>query len=97
MRKVLSYDEIKIKQGLVFDIGSDIMIGFVHTEDVNSKLKSFKSIIEKQNRKQRSEREDIADHILMIYIRGIIVKLEYPLVQFPTTSIIHVIIFSLLD
>jgi hypothetical protein len=28
---VLSFDEMKIKEGFVFDVGSDKIVGFVHT------------------------------------------------------------------
>jgi hypothetical protein len=78
---VLSFDEMKIKEGLVFDRESNQIIGYVDTGDINSKLKSFEASINKG-----SGKEDVATHMLALCIRGIFKKLEYPIAQFPTTS-----------
>lgn len=59
-----------------------LIVGFVDTGDINSRLKSFEAHF-----MGRDELEmEIATQMLAVCIRGIFMKLEYPLGQYPTTS-----------
>lgn len=78
---VLGFDEMKIREGLVFDNATGNIIGYVDTGDINKKLKSF----EEQLKGEESDQE-IATHMLTVCVRGIFFKLDYPLGQFSTTS-----------
>jgi hypothetical protein len=79
---VLVFDEMKIHEGLVFDNQTELIIGFVDTGDLNKKFKSFEAHLQKEE-----VDEQVATHILAVCVRGIFMKLEYPLGHFPTKGI----------
>ena len=78
---VLVFDEMTIRESLVFDNSSGNVIRFVDVGDMNNKLKCFES-----NVKSQIFKKEVATHMLMMYVRGVFVKMEYPLAQFPTTG-----------
>ena len=75
----LVFDEMKIQEGLVFDKENGSIVGFVDTGDMNAKLKSF----EAQVTSKEVQEKEVATHMLALYVRGIFLKLEYPIAQFP--------------
>ena len=78
---VLAFDEMKIREDLVFSSSGEI-IGFVDVEDMNNKLKKLEA---------SCETELVADHMLALMVRGIFIKLDYEFAQFPTrgTHAVH--------
>ncbi len=61
-------------------IGS--LIGFTNIGDVNSHLAAFERSL------QGEEAEDqLADHMLVLMVRGLFTTLEFPYVQFPCTNL----------
>ena len=74
----LILDEMKIKEGLVYNKYSGEMIGFMNLGDVNNELLKLK---------RGEELPQIADHILVIMVRGIFVKLEFPYAHFSTRGV----------
>ena len=80
----LIFDEMKIQESLVFEKESGNIIGFINTGDMNSKLKSFEAQI-----KDKAQENEVATHMLALCVRGIFLKLEYPLAQFPTAGILE--------
>lgn len=94
---VLAFDEMKIKEGLVFDVDKGNIIGFVDTGilisygymyelitgDLNTRLKSFEDHVMDVAHKE----DEVATHMLAVCVRGIFMKLDYPIGQFPTTGI----------
>ena len=78
---MIGFDEMKIREGLVFDNVTGNIIGYVETGDMNSMLSSFESRM-----KGEQEIQEIATHMLVVCVRGIFMKLDYPLGQFATTS-----------
>ena len=73
---------MKIREGLVFDKDTGNIIGFVNTGDMNELLRSF----EVELKGQKEPKRDVATHMLAVCVRGIFMKLDYPLGQFSTTS-----------
>ena len=63
---VLGFDEMKIREGLVFDNANGNIVGYVDTGHINKKLKSF----EEQLKGAESDQE-IATHMLTVCVRGI--------------------------
>uniref|UniRef100_A0A1X7TG45 Uncharacterized protein n=1 Tax=Amphimedon queenslandica TaxID=400682 RepID=A0A1X7TG45_AMPQE len=80
---VLAFDEMKIREGLVFDNVTGNMIGYVDTGNMNNMLKSFEASVKGED----EPKQDVATHMLAVCVRGIFVKLDYPLGQFATTTI----------
>ena len=78
---VLVFDEMKIQESLVFDSKSGNIIGYVDVGDMNMQLKNFEANLE-----EKAQEKEVATHMLMLYVRGIFTKMEYPLAQFPTTG-----------
>ena len=74
----LILDEMKIKEGLVDNKYSGEMIGFMNLGDVNNELLKLE---------RGEELHQIADHILVIMVRGIFVKLEFPYAHFSTRGV----------
>jgi hypothetical protein len=74
-----SFDEMKIQEGLVFDNNTGNMIGFVDTRWMNTMLTEVEASM-----KGESVTKNVATHMLAVCIRGIFMKLEYPLGQFAT-------------
>jgi hypothetical protein len=79
---MLAFDEMKVKEGLVFDHTTGSVIGYADTGDMNSMLKSFEAEITGKLMKR-----DIATHMLAVCVRGIFINLDYPLGQFSTTAV----------
>uniref|UniRef100_A0A1X7TZ77 Uncharacterized protein n=2 Tax=Amphimedon queenslandica TaxID=400682 RepID=A0A1X7TZ77_AMPQE len=80
----LIFDEMKIREGLVFDSTEGNIIGYTDTGDINEKLKKFKA---KLLGDVKAESEVVATHMLAICVQGIFFNLNYPIGQFSTTTI----------
>ena len=74
---------MKIREGLVFKSDGSTIIGFVAVSDMDNLLKALEASINND----KSE-EIIADHMLTNMVRGIFIKLSFPLASFPTRGII---------
>jgi hypothetical protein len=85
---VLVIDEMKVQEGLVFSGDEGVIIGYVDTGEMNSKFRSYE--LDAKSGKELDI--EVATHMLVVYARGVFLKLEYPLAQFPTTSTIIILI-----
>lgn len=74
---MLIFDEMKVREGLVFDISTGNIIGYTDTGNI----KKFEAQLN-----GKSESHDVATHMLAVCIRGIFINLDYPLGQFSTTG-----------
>ena len=78
---VLTFDEMKIKEGLVYNKYTDNLVGFTSLDDVSSHLINF----ECQCKAERaSERPSLATHMLVLLI---FINLKFPYAQFATAGI----------
>ena len=64
----------------IFDKNSGSIIGYIDVGDMNTRLQSFED-----QQKKKGEKE-VGTHMLMLYVKGIFIKMEYPLAMFPTTG-----------
>lgn len=62
------FDEVKIKEGLVYDKHTGYILGFVELGDVNKCIDELETTMDK--------RDEIATHMLVFMIRGIFIKLH---------------------
>ena len=82
----VSFDEMKIKEGLVYDKHSDNLVGFVALGDITDHLLE----VERQCDSVLGSSLHppvLATHIFLIFIRGIFFHLNFPLAQFPSHGI----------
>ena len=70
----LSFDEIKIKSGLVYKKGTGKIIGFTDMGDVNDEIKTLMNRFE-----EKGENHDFARYINVFFVRGIFSKLCSPI------------------
>ena len=78
----LIFDEVKVKENLVYDKHSGEMIGFTDIGDINNCLEEFRRDCEENRQKPQ-----LATHMLVFMVSGIVSKLNYPYAQFPCTSL----------
>lgn len=74
----LILDEMKIKEGLVYNKHSGELIGFTHLGDINNELMKLE---------RGDKRPPIANHVLTIMVRGLLFKLEFPYAHFGTEGV----------
>ena len=74
----LILDEMKIKEGLVYNKYSGEIIGFTHLGDINDELTKLE---------QDNDHPPIATHVLALMVRGLLFKLEFPYAHFATRGI----------
>ncbi|XP_077999383.1 uncharacterized protein LOC144452207 [Glandiceps talaboti] len=87
---VLLHDEVKIKADLVYDKSSGELVGFINIGKFNHHLSDF----ERQMKGEGIEPQ-IAKYMLVFMVRGITIRLSYPLAHFPTNSINSDFLFKL--
>ena len=89
----LVFDEVRIKENLVYDKHSLQVIGFVNLGDVNNQLLNFEQ--EQISDGQSVPLPTIAKHMFVFMVRGIFSRLEFPYAQFPCASNSGDVIFPL--
>ncbi len=73
-------DEMKVREDLVFHRSGEV-IRFVDVGDINSRIQA----LEAQCRGEPEE--EVATHMLTLMVRGILIKLELPLLTFNHRSV----------
>lgn len=76
----LSFDEMKLKEGLVYDKHSDQLVGFVALQGVSNHLLD----VERQCHSDTPQPPTLASHMLVVFIRGVFIHFNFPLAQFPS-------------
>ena len=82
----LLMDEMKVKEGLVYNKYSGDIIGFTNLGDINDQLLQIE---------QGGEQPTVAKHVLVLMVRGIMFKLEFPLAHFGTRDAAGDILFPI--
>ena len=85
---VLLFDEMKVRESLVYDKHSAQVIGFVHLGDVDNQLSEFAQ--------DSSKHPPIATHILCLMVRGVFSRLRFPYAHFSTTGATGAAQFSII-
>ena len=77
------FDEVKVKEGLVYNKESMEIIGFVNIGDISEHLNAY----ERYCSENIPPKPQIATHILMFMVRGLFSGLRFPYAQFPCSSL----------
>lgn len=85
---VILFNEMKVRESLVYDKHTAQVIGFSQLGDLNDQLDELERC--------DAEHPSIATHILGIMVRGVFSSLRFPYAHFPTTGIIGVNLFSVM-
>ena len=89
----LIFDEVKIKEDLVYNKHSRELIGFVDICDVHEHLTALEQsclLIETSDSSPK-----LATHMLVFMIRGLFSSSEFPYAQFPVASASGEVIFPI--
>ena len=82
----LEFDEMKVREDLIFDKHSCRLVGVVNLGQINDTLNKFEK--QCQDGKQAIVDEgSVATHMLAFMVRGLFTTLEFVLAQFPTNGI----------
>jgi len=78
------FDEMKIKEGLVYNKNEGSIVGFVDLGEVNNTLASFEQSLAQSTNHAHLP---IAKHILVFMVRGLFMSLKFPYAQYPTADL----------
>ena len=79
---VLCWDEVKIKETLIFDKHTCELVGFTNVGDINNHLDRVQEQCEsEQNSRVHT---NVATHMLLFMVRGMFTSLEFPYAHFAT-------------
>ena len=87
---VLIMDEVHIKNDLVYDKHQGCLIGFSNLGDTNNQLLQFESALSGEEQYQQS----LAQSMLVLMVRGLFFKLNYPYAQFACSSLTGDLMFD---
>ena len=73
---------MKTHEDLIFDKNGHNLLGFVNLGSINEQLKE----LEKETLTTQPH-ENLATHMLTVMVRGVFIKLEFPLASFPTQGV----------
>lgn len=94
----LVFDEVKIKEDLVYNKHSGELIGFVNIIDINQHLSSLERACSDDDEAQIPQ---LATHMLVFMVRGVCSSLKFPYAQFPVKSssgeILHPIVWECVE
>ena len=76
---VLLFDEMKVKEGLVYNKTSGEIIGFTDLGDINNQLLRLEQ--------HEEDHPPIAKQLLAVMVRGMMFKLEFPYAHFGTCGV----------
>ena len=82
------FDEVKIKEGIVYDKNECGIIGFTDLGDINNTLQKFEGMI-------NDNEFNVAREMLVFMVRGLFIKLRFPYAQYPTQGITAGYLFPL--
>jgi len=81
----LAFDEMKIREDLVFNKATGKITGFVDYGEETFDER-FEELRERCNQGSRIRGRVVATHMLVLMVRGIFFKMDIPVAQFPTTG-----------
>ena len=77
----LVFDEVKVKEDLVYNKHSGELIGFVNLSDIGQHLSALEHACNNENNLPQ-----LATHMLVFMVRGICSALKFPYAQFPVKA-----------
>ena len=88
----LIFDEVKIKEDIVYNKFSGEMIGFVDITNINQHLLDFEQSCLSDT---YIPNHQLATHVLVFMVRGIFSQLEFPYAQFPVAAASGEVLFPI--
>ena len=79
----LVFDEMKVKEDLVYDKHNSKLVGFMDIGEVNNQLLQF----EQACKNGTPELPKLATHMITFMVRGLLSKLDFPYASFPCLSL----------
>ena len=80
---VVAFDEMPIKEDLVYDKHTGKVIGFVNLGDVNNQLNALEIACNSDKQKPL----EVATHMLALMVRGLVTRLQFPYAHFFTAGV----------
>ena len=87
----LVFDEVKVKEDLVYDKHTGELIGFVNIGEINNQLLEY----ERSCMSDDDLKPQLASHMLVFMVRGLLSNLKFPYAQFACTSVTGDQLYSL--
>ncbi|XP_047145625.1 uncharacterized protein LOC124818645 [Hydra vulgaris] len=89
---IIMFDEMKIKQNLIFCSTSGELRGFTELGDMNEELNEFDRCFSLETQKTK----DLASHILCVMVGGLLKRFAYPLAYFCTAGLLSDQLFPII-
>ena len=80
---IILMDEMHIREDLVYDKHTGALLGFTNLGDINSHLDRFEQSLQANMISEST----LAKTMLVIMVRGLFTKLQYPYAQFPSVKL----------
>ena len=77
------FDEMKIKEGIVYEKHTNEVLGFVNLGQITNQLLEFERVCNNQS----EQMPPLAKHINCFMVRGIFININFPYAQFTTDSV----------
>ena len=87
---VILLDEMDIREDLVYDKHSGVLVGFTNLGNVNNHLLTFERSLEVE----RTYDGTLAKSVMTFMVRGLFSSLKYPYTHFPCTSLTGDLLFQ---
>ena len=88
----LVFDEVKIKEGIVYNKHDCRIVGFVDLGPINNTLLNYESSLSDS---EPSPIMPVAKQMLTFMVRGLFIKLQFPYAQYATSGITAELLFPL--
>ena len=75
------FDEVKVKEGIVYDKRASRIVGFVDFGDVNNALLAFETSLKGETARP------VAKHMLAFMVHGFFIRLKFLYAQYPLTDL----------
>ena len=89
---VITMDEMHVKEDLVFDKHTGALVGFTNLGDINQYLRQFEQSLESPS--DAVTPDGLAKSMLVIMVRGLFSRLNYPYAQFPCANLTGDVLFD---
>lgn len=83
----LCFDEVRIKENLVYDKHGVRVIGYVDIGSVNNELLKLEQACENEQPETPGSLLPVAKHMLVFMVRGLFIDLNFPYAQFATANL----------
>ena len=87
----LVFDEVKIKEGIVYNKHDCKIVGFIDLGTINNTLLKFESLLSDDS----NQPMPVANHMLTFMVWGLFIHLQFPYAYYPTGGITADLLFPI--